>query len=113
MVTHIVIPKESLWKFKVNPDTPISESLGWVLSNFISMDLDTKHKVLKIDNAVEEVMNYYIINNKIISFNTFIRVLNYSEEFFDFIVIVKYGVIVKGVILPNEIVIRFSDIWEG
>jgi len=64
-MTHIIIPKELFWQFKIEPNTPIPEALDWALSNFISTNLDTKLKVFQIGRMIEEVMEYYLINNKV------------------------------------------------
>lgn len=94
MDTHIVIPKELFWQFKISPDTPIIQALDWALNNFISTNLDTKLKILQIGNIIERVMEYYLINNRVWDFGYFIRILNYSEKDFKFrVFVVKYDIL--------------------
>jgi hypothetical protein len=88
-----MIPDISIKKqigFQISPLMNPGDAVKRMLSDFISTNLDTKYKVLTIANAIERVMEYYQLVGKIIRYTYFIRIIDYSQDEFDFRVIGEY-----------------------
>lgn len=76
--------------FKINPNMPIKEAITLMLQDFLSMNLNTRHKVKEIDAALQRVMEYYEYVGKTVDRLIYIKVMDYSEASFNALIWVKW-----------------------